>query len=263
MKLCQLSGWQIGAGRSLIAALFLAAFFKDARVRPTPKLLGVGLAYAGTVVLFALANKLGTAANAIFLQDTAPLYVLVLSPWILGERPSRSELFAAPIYFVGLGLFFLDELAPGQLWGNVIALASGVCFALMIMGLRRLGDTGLASVVWGNALAAVIGLPMALFGPVPTGLDVVALVYLGVVQLGLGYLFFSRGIQKVPAVEASLLILLEPVLNPIWAFLFAGERPGPWAIAGGAVILAATVWRTIAPVLPVPLGRPTQAPRSP
>ena len=249
IKVCGMTGWQIACGRSLVAAIFLALAFREARVRPTAKLLLVGLAYAGTVVLFVLANKLGTAANAIFLQDTAPLYVLVLSPWLVGERPTRGELVAAPVYFLGLMLFFLDELSPGQLLGNVIALASGVSFALMIMGLRRQGDGGLGSVVWGNVIAAAIGLPFALAGPAPAAMDWAALAYLGVVQLGLGYAFFSRGIRGVPAVEASLIILLEPVLNPVWAFFIAGERPGRWAIAGGAVILAATLWRTVQPWL--------------
>lgn len=249
IKLCNLSGWQIACGRSLIAALFLGLLFKDARRKLDRKLLLVGIAYAGTVVLFVLANKLGTSANAIFLQDTAPLYVLLFSPIILHERPSRSELLAAPIFFLGLLLFFVDELAPGQLWGNVLALSSGVCFGLMILGLRKIGDVGLAAVVWGNAIAAILTLPMALTGPAPVGMDLPVLLFLGVVQLGMGYLFFARGIRGVPAVEASLIILLEPVLNPVWAFFAAGEIPGRWAMVGGAIILVATVWRTVHPVI--------------
>ncbi len=249
IKLSSLDAWQLAGGRALVAALFLAALVPSARRRPSGRLLLVGLAYAVTTVLFVIANKLTTAANAIFLQDTAPLWVLLLSPWALGERPSRGELLSVPVFGLGLGLFFLDQLAPGQLAGNLVALAAGVAFAASILGLRRLGPEGPAALVWGNLLAAAVTLPLWPLGPAAGVADLVAIAYLGVFQLGLAYLCFSLGLRGTPAVEASLLVLLEPVLNPVWTFLFAGERPGPWALAGGAVILAATAWRTLQPWL--------------
>jgi len=196
-----------------------------------------------------LANKKTTSANAIFLQDTAPLYVLLLSPFLLKERPSRSELWAAPVFLLGLGLFFFDRLQPGQVQGNLFALASGVAFALCILGLRGLREEGQAVLVWGNLLAGMGALPLALSGFVPSGTDLGILVFLGAFQLGTAYALFERGLRETPAVEASLLILLEPVLNPIWAFFLAGERPGPWALLGGSIILCATTWRTLAPAL--------------
>jgi drug/metabolite transporter (DMT)-like permease len=247
MKLCHLSGWQIAGGRSLVAGLFLLVAVRQARRRPTAATVLAAVAYAATVVLFALANKLTTAANAIFIQDSAPLWVLLLSPWLLGERPSRGELAAVPVFAVGLALFFCDELSPGQLAGNLVALASGVAFALCILGLRRVGDAGPCALVLGNLFAAALALPFWASGPTPRPMDLALLGYLGVFQLGLAYLGFTRGIARTPALEASLLVLLEPVLNPIWTFLFTGERPGPYALAGGAVVLAATVWRTAAP----------------
>src|SRR5512144_2660943 len=125
IKSCGLDGWQISGGRSLVAALFLFAVVREARVRPTLRALAVSVAYAFTVVLFVLATKLTTAANAIFIQDTAPLWVLVLSPWLLRESPTRGELASVPVYATGLALFFVDELSPGQLAGNLAALASG------------------------------------------------------------------------------------------------------------------------------------------
>lgn len=257
VKLSTLSAYQIASGRSLIAALVLWLAFPAGRKRPSPRALGVAVAYAATVVLFIIANKLTTAANAIFLQDTAPLYVLLLSPLLLRERPSRSELTAAPVFLLGLSLFFLDQLQPGQLLGNGIALGSGVAFALTIMGLRAASSEGQVVLVWGNLLAGVSVLVPALSGPVPTVLDGGLLVFLGVFQLGLAYTLFNLGIRDTPAVEASLLILLEPVLNPVWTFLLAGERPGPWALVGGGIILLATVWRTV-------LGaRSTSAPSRP
>ena len=249
IKLNALSGWQIAGGRSLVAGAFLWLAFREARRRWTRRTLLVGIAYAFTVVLFVLATKLTTAANAIFIQDTAPLWVMVLSPWLLRERPTRSELWSIPLYALGLGLFFLDDLSGGQTLGNLVALASGVAFALSIVGLRHAGEEGPSALVLGNLLAAAIALPLWPAGPEPRLLDLGLLLYLGVFQLGLAYLLFSKGLRGTPAVEASLIVLLEPVLNPIWTFLFAGERPGPWAIAGGAIVLAATAWRTVAPVL--------------
>jgi DME family drug/metabolite transporter len=245
VKLSTLSAYQIASGRSLIAALVLWLAFPAGRKRPSLRALGVAVAYAATVVLFIIANKLTTAANAIFLQDTAPLYVLLLSPVLLREKPSRSELMAAPIFLLGLSLFFLDQLQPGQLLGNGIALASGVAFALTILGLRAASSEGQGVLVWGNLLAGLSVLVPALGGPSPTVLDGGLLVFLGVFQLGLAYTLFNWGIRDTPAVEASLLILLEPVLNPVWTFILAGERPGPWALVGGGIILLATAWRTV------------------
>ena len=249
MKVCALSGLQIAGGRSLVAGLFLLAALPEARRRPTARMLLPGVAYAATVVLFALANKLTTAANAIFIQDTAPLWVLVLSPALLPERAGRSQLLAIPVYALGLGLFFLDELSPGQLAGNLVALGAGLSFAFCIIGLRRAGDDAGAALVLGNLLAAAAVLPMWGTGPAARPLDLGIVAGLGVFQLGLAYLCFARGIAQVPALEASLLVLLEPVLNPIWTFLAVGERPGRWALAGGAVVLGATVWRAAGPAL--------------
>jgi drug/metabolite transporter (DMT)-like permease len=261
IKRCDLDGWQIAGGRSAVAGLFLLLAVPATRRLPTSagawrRVLATAVAYAFTVVLFVNATKLTTAANAIFIQDSAPLWVLLLSPFLLQERPTRAEVLAVPVYGAGLGMFFLDELTGGQVAGNLVALASGVAFAFSIMGLRRLREDGPAALAWGNLLAALLALPFAVGGPAPSGLDLALVGYLGVFQLGLSYLLFSKGLHGTPAVEASLLVLLEPVLNPVWTFLAAGERPGPWAIAGGAVVLAATAWRTVAPALATRRYRP-------
>ncbi len=248
MKLCQLSGWQIAGGRSLVAALFLFIAVRDARRMPNRAVLATAAGYAATVTLFALANKLTTAANAIFIQSTAPLWVLLLSPWLLGERPSRAELLTIPIYGVGLVCFFLDELSPGQMLGNWLALAAGLAFATCIVGLRHVQERGPSALVYGNWLAALVTAPLWLVEPTPALADLLVLVYLGVFQLGLAYLCFARGVAHTPALEASLLVLLEPVLNPIWTFLIAGERPGRWALVGGSIVLLATLWRTLSPL---------------
>lgn len=246
IKLCSLSGFQIAGGRSIVAALFLFAVFRSARAKPTRPVLLVALAYAATVTLFVIANKLTTAANAIFIQDAAPLYVLLLGPWLLGERASRAELFSVPVYVLGISLFFGDKLGAGHTLGNLIALASGVAFALCIMGLRHVrDDRAVAATAWGNLIAFAACAPFSISGPIPTAGDVGIILFLGIFQLAMAYTLFARGLREVPAVEASLLVLLEPVLSAIWAYLFAGETPGPYAIVGGTVVLAATIWRTL------------------
>jgi DME family drug/metabolite transporter len=247
IKLCSLNAWQISCGRSLVAALVLWLFLPGARVRPTRSTWAVAAAYAVTVVLFTVANKLTTSANAIFLQDTAPLYVLLLSPLLLRERPSRGELLSVPLFLVGLLLFFRDQLTPGQVSGNLIALLSGVAFALCILGLRGLGGNNAPALLLGNLLAGAASVPGSWGGPALTARDVGIVLFLGVFQLGLSYALFARGVRHTPATEASLLALLEPVLNPVWAFFLAGERPGPWALAGGSLVLLGTLWRTLAP----------------
>lgn len=252
MKLCGLTALQITAGRSLVAGLFLAAVLPEARRLPRRRMLLGVVAYAATVTLFSAANKLTTAANAIFLQSTAPVWVLLLSPLLLRERPRRGELLALPVYGAGLALFFLDELSPGQLAGNLVALAAGLTFALCIIGVRRAGEDGQATLMWGNLLAAALVLPLWSRGNAAAPLDLLLLAYLGVFQLGLAYLCFGKGVAHVPALEASLLVLLEPILNPIWTFLVAGERPGAWALRGAAVVVAATIWQTITPALARP-----------
>jgi drug/metabolite transporter, DME family len=253
IKSVSLSGWQVASFRSAIAAVTLLLLLPEARRRPNGRVLGVGAAYAGTMVLFVLSNKLTTAASAIFLQSTAPLYVLLLSPWLLQERVRSRDLVYMAALALGLGLFFVgldpaSATAPNPLLGNVLSVLSGITWALTIMGLRALGRTaeeggswGPAAAFWGNVIAAAACLGPAL--PVPTGrpMDWLLLGYLGVFQIALAYIFLLRGLERVRALEASLLLLLEPVLNPIWAWIVHGERPGGWSLSGGALILFATV----------------------
>ena len=194
----------------------LALVLPAGRRLPSRRGLLVTLAYASTVVTFIVATRLTTSANAIFLQSTAPLYVLLLSPWVLGERPTRGELLAVPVFLLGLSLFFLDQLDPGQRTGNAVAMISGVCFATCILGLRAVKNEGTSVLVWGNVLAGGFTLLFCLDGPRPTALDLGLVAFLGVFQLAFAYACFQRGLRETPAVEASLLILIEPVLNPVW-----------------------------------------------
>jgi drug/metabolite transporter (DMT)-like permease len=227
----------------------------SARRNWTWRAAAVALAYALTLVLFVTANKLTTAANAIFLQSTAPLYLLVLSPLILKERVRRIDVFLMGIVACGLACFFVSSepfrvTAPNPFAGNVVALLSGFTYAFTITGLRWISsrpdapESPMATVALGNILAFLICLPAAL--PVQyAGLgDVVAILYLGILQIGLAYYLLSAGVRYIPAVEAGTLLLIEPAFNPVWTWLLHGERPGLLAICGGALILGASAART-------------------
>jgi len=250
IKAIHFSGWQVASFRSAVAAAALFLLLPQVRRRPTLRVLGIGVAYASTMIFFVLANKTTTSASAIFLQSTAPLYVLLLSPWLLHERIRARDVVFMAVLALGLGLFFVgfdpvSATAPNPRLGNVLALASGVTWALTIMGLRDLGRRGQswgpASAFWGNVFATLGCLPMALPVVNSRPADWLLVAVLGVFQIALAYVFLLRGLEKVGAFEASLLLLLEPVLNPVWAWMVHGERPGVWSMAGGAVILLSTV----------------------
>ena len=249
IKAIHLAGWQVASFRSMVAAATLFVLMREARRRPNLKVLGVGLAYAATMILFVLANKLTTSASAIYLQSTAPLYVLLLSPWLLHEKIRGRDVVFMVVLAAGLGLFFVgfdpvSATAPNPKLGNLLSIASGLTWALTVMGLRALGKGGEAwgpaSALWGNILAALLCLPLALPVPRSHPTDWVLVALLGIFQIGVAYLLLIRGLVRVRAFEASLLLLLEPVLNPIWAWLVHGEKPGVWSIAGAAMILVAT-----------------------
>jgi drug/metabolite transporter (DMT)-like permease len=261
IKAVHLTGFQVASLRSGIAAVTLLLLLPAARRRPTGRALAVSVAYALTMVLFVLANKLTTSASAIFLQDASPLYILLLGPWLLEEPIRRRDLGFMAALGAGLSLFFVgldpaSTTAPDPLRGDLMAILSGLFWALTVVGFRFLGrgnggaeatgegGGGATAAVLGNVLACLFCLPAAL-----PGLEIAAirpvdwaiLGYLGVFQIGLAYFFLTRALEKVPAFETALLLLLEPVLNPIWSWLLHGERPSPWTFVGGGVILAATV----------------------
>jgi drug/metabolite transporter, DME family len=269
IKAVHFSGWPVACLRSIIAGAALLLLLPQVRRRPTARMLGVAACYAATMILFVLANKLTTAASTIYLQSTAPLFVLLLSPWLLGERVRRADLVSMAAIALGLvllvtGLEPASATAPWPLRGNLLAALSGLTWALTIMGLRGLGRSGgsaaapaagalghgdsgaaggdaLVAAFWGNVLAAAAALPLSLPLPPSRATDWLVLAFLGLFQIALAYVLLSRGLGGVPALEASLLLLLEPVLNPLWAWLVHGERVGPRVLAGGAMILTATL----------------------
>ena len=250
IKAAAFTGWQIASLRSGFAALALLLMAPGARRGWTRQAVLVGLAYAGCLTLFVLANRLTTAANTIFLQSTAPLYLLILAPWLLKEPVRRQDIgFMLAVAF-GLMLFFVGVerpavTAPDPVRGNILALVSGFCWALTVLGLRWLTaregrGSPIAAVTSGNLTAFLVTLPLALPLGAHSITDWSVLVYLGVFQIALAYVLVTSAINHIPALEASVILLLEPALNPVWAWLVQGEVPGIWAMVGGAIILAAT-----------------------
>jgi drug/metabolite transporter (DMT)-like permease len=254
IKAASLTGYQVAGFRSGIAALTLFLLLPAARRGYTWRSMAVGLTYAATLLLFVLANKLTTSANTIYLQSTAPLYILLLAPLLLKEPIRLKDLWFMAAIAAGMILFFVTRqeplaTAPDPRTGNVLAALTGLTYALTVMGLRWLArgpeqGSQMAAMVMGNALVFLLVLPAALPVSGASVLDWSVVTYLGVVQIGVAYMFLARGIEGVPAFEASLLLLVEPALNPVWAWLVLGEQPSAWAIVGAVIIFGATTVRT-------------------
>jgi len=239
----------IAGARSLIALPLLLIVFGKNRFTWSWAQIGGALAYAATVMLFVAATKLTTAANAILLQYTAPFYVAIFSYAFLKEPVHWFDWIAILTAGGGMVLFFLDKLAAGMAWGNAVAILSGIAFACMILCLRKQKDGNpLTSVILGNALTGLLCLPfMTQSFPPLSGW--IGLVLLGVFQIGLSYILYSRAIRHVTAMEAILIPVIEPVLNPLWVAWCLGEKPGRFAVFGGTVVVGSVLARSIVSIL--------------
>ena len=256
IKAVSLDAFGVTMWRSALAGIAIAVVM---RVRPFPPwregwlTWAAAVAYALMLLLFVSATKLTTAANAIFLQYTAPLYVLAIGGALLQERATRLDVMAVAVALGGMGLFFVGELETNDLGGNACAIASGVAFAsfLVLLRLPRCGpETRGRAMVLGNALLVVATFAVNVTRDssgafTPGAADVAGLLWLGVVQIGMAYVLFGFGIAHIGALEATLIGMLEPVLNPIWVFVFLGETPGWWAALGGVIIVVAVTSRTV------------------
>jgi drug/metabolite transporter (DMT)-like permease len=237
----------IAGMRSLIAAAVILIAIRKPELTWSLPQLGGAVCYAGTVILYVIANKLTTAANAVLLMYTAPIYVIIFGPWFLKEKASRRDWLAVGAVMVGIVIFFMDKLSPEGFLGNMLAVLSGVSFAWMTLFLRKQKrGSPVESVFLGNLLAAVIGLPFFLREELPEINGILMLIALGTFQLGFSYVLYTKAIQKVRAFEAVLITMLEPVLNPVWVFLLLGEVPGNWALAGGTIVMATVVLHGLA-----------------
>jgi drug/metabolite transporter (DMT)-like permease len=278
IKTAAFTGLQVSALRSGIASLILIAFLRGVPRGPStalgsqskghkgeakagwlvlsPTMLATGIVYAATVTLFVLSTKLTTAANAIFLQATAPLYLLFLGPLILSERfRARDVAFLAGIA-AGLVLCVIGRptpmtTAPDPTTGNLLGVVCGITWALTLLGLRYVqrdhahSGAGLSAVALGNLFASLAAWPFALPLPAASAAEWATVAYLGVCQIAVAYMFLTAAIRVLPALEVSLLLLIEPVLNPIWTWLTRGEHPGTYTIIGGAIVIAATAVKSL------------------
>lgn len=236
----------IAGGRGLIAALFLVATNRGLRFHFSgPQLLGA-LCYAGCTISFCAATKLTTAANAILLQYTAPVWVALLGSWFLGERATRADWLTIVVVLGGMTLFFAENLELSHVLGNTMAIVSGLCFAGLAIALRRQKDgSPVESIILGNVIALLAGLPWIIVSPALTLSGWTALGLLGVVQLGVSYWLFARAIKHVTALESLLIPVIEPILNPVWVLIALQEKPSPLALVGGGIVLSAVTVRAV------------------
>jgi drug/metabolite transporter (DMT)-like permease len=236
----------IAGTRSAVAAVLMALYCRKPSFNWSFEQIGGAVFYAATVILFVTANKLTTAANAILLQYTAPVYVAIFSWWFLGERVNRADWVTIIVTLGGMVLFFRDNLSSGGFWGNIAAIASGAAFAaLCLFARKQKNGSSLESLLLGNLLTALIGLPFMFRGPFPDAGGWLYIAVLGIFQLGLSYILYAKAMKRLSALEGILIPVIEPVLNPIWVFLLLHETPGTGAILGGILILTAVTVRCV------------------
>jgi drug/metabolite transporter (DMT)-like permease len=246
IKIIDLGPLTIVGVRSAIAAIMMLALFNK-KIRFTWSFAQVAgaLAYAATVILFVSATKLTTAANAILLHYTAPVFTALLGAWLLKEKVIRFDWAIIGVVIGGMVLFFFDQFTPGGLWGNIMAIISAVTVAFMILFLRQQkSGSPLETIILGNIIAVVVCLPFIIQEP-PTPADWLPLLYMGIFQIGISFVLFCSAIKFVTALDAVLIQTIEPLLNPIWVFLVIGEVPGKWAMIGGICVLTAVTIRNI------------------
>ncbi|NCF67382.1 MAG: EamA family transporter [Chloroflexi bacterium] len=249
--LIKLSSWDaiaLNGARSLIAAAVLWIYLRRPHFTWSRAQVGGAILYAVTIITFVQATRWTTAANAVFLQFTAPLWVALFGIWLLGERPQRIDWITMIVIGIGMLLFFGDELTPAGYWGNLLAIFSGMCMALMLIALRKQkAGSPTETVLLGNLIAAAIGLPFIILGDQPVNpRELSIILFMGIFQLGLPFIVVTLAVKQLFALEMMLIQTLEPILNPIWVFIFVGERPTPMALAGAALVTTAVTVRAIA-----------------
>ena len=245
IKLISLDAYSILSLRALFSAILFGALFRKRVWQWSWNTALVACCYAGLVICFVIATKLTTAANAIFLQYTAPIYLILLEPILFRFRVERINILTVVVSFLGMALFFVGDLQMGDMGGNLLALLSGVFLAGMMLAQRfNPPERHEAAIFQGNVLVFLLFLPAVIQGPAPSTIEWGMLAFLGFVQLGLGYVLFTYGLKRVSALESSLVAMLEPVLNPVWVLIGYGEQPASTAILGGLIIVGMLTYRT-------------------
>ena len=243
IKLIPWSGMAINGGRTAIALVVIGLYLRLTNHRPRMNLwvLVGALAVCGTNILFSIANKLTTAANAIVLQFTAPIFVILFSILFFGKRPKRLDMLACGLVLGGVLLFFIDSLSAGGMLGNVLALLSGVSYAGVFLMNDMPDSDAISSVFWGDVISAVVGLPWLGYETDFSQNTLTALLVLGIFQVGLAYILLSEGLKTTPPVTASLVSGIEPVLNPVLVAVFYHEMIGPVALTGATIVVGGVV----------------------
>lgn len=229
------------AGRGFFTSIVFLLYMRRLPKQWSKWMLLAAGGSVATQFLFVTSTKLTTAANSIFLQYTAPIYVVLLGYWLLREKPSRSDWLAMGIIFLGMFLFFGDQLSPDGFYGNILAVLSGMTSAVMMVSFRAQKDAHPEdSILVASLIMAVLGFP-SILQEAWTLTDWAIIAYLGIFQIGLAFILFTQSIKHIPALEANLIGTLEPIFNPVWVYLFLGEVMGKSALLGGAVVLAGVI----------------------
>ncbi len=247
IKLIPWNSIVIAGLRSLIAGLVMFVYMRARGIGFTAdrRSLAGGAALCLTLTCFVAANKLTTAANSIVLQFTAPMFIVVFSALFLKKRFSRADVLAVVLTMAGISLFFFDQLTPGHLAGNCVAIFAGMAFACYYMSLEGASESQrMSAILIAHGLTFLVGLPFTfVYPPELSAAPVACILVLGVVQLGIPYVLLGRASGACPPLACSLLGAVEPLLNPVWVFIFDGEAPGLWALIGGVVVVATiTIW---------------------
>lgn len=247
IKLVDLSPMAIAGIRSLITTIVIFAFLKKTSLKLTlNKALGA-ISYTALVVLYISATKATTAANAILLQYTSPIYIAIFGGWLLNEKAKLRDWITILFIIGGMVLFFMDDIAGGSTKGNILAVLSGVALAFNTIFMRKEKDADpLENVFWGSILTILVSIPFV-FQKAPSTKSWIGLILLGVFQLGFSYVLYARAIKNITALESTFISLVEPLLNPLWVFLTIGELPGKLSVVGGIIVLASVTVSCLKP----------------
>lgn len=254
IKVITLDAYQISFYRSGIAAvtILIICLYKKVNLKFEFDIISIlcSLTFAFILILFVLATKLTTAANAIFLQFTAPIYLLLLEPVFLKTKFEKRNLIALIFCFAGMTLFFFGRLDMSSIQGNLLAICSGICFALFSLFLKwkkqiHKTESTIIYIITGNILVCIFCLPLIYDKLMIESDQLVYLLFMGVFQIGISYIIFNEGIKYISAIESMIIAMLEAILNPIWVFLGVGETPSVYSIAGSLIILMAILWRNL------------------
>jgi len=254
IKMTSVTGYEVNLGRCFFAAITIALLTKFEALKADRFTCLAAMFYALTLSTYAVGNKMTTAANAIFLQYTAPIYILMLAPVVLKEKFKVADLITVTVCLLGMSLFFVDDrassLAPNPFLGNMLSLLSGATLGLYFLMLRHpksFKQNPASSVFYGNVFAVLMMIPFIL--PNPSAWwprDIFAVVVAGVFQIGLSYYLFTIGLRNgVKSFDASIIGFIEPLLNPVWVFFLLGEKPSSWALLGGLVIISTVILHTL------------------